>query len=195
MAPTTRGLAAYSREATWLRPLSGTIQPAMPSKRLVLVRHAKSSWTNPDLADHDRPLNARGRDAATAVGQFLHGSGVRPDLVLCSSATRARQTLERLHFEGAAVVIEDDLYGAGASALLTRVLAVPNEVHTLAVIAHNPGIEDLARLLADQRDDLEAAGKFPTGAVADLEFAIDAWAEVAPGQGQLRSFVVPRALS
>ncbi len=171
----------------------------MARKRLVLVRHAKSSWSDPDLADHDRPLSARGRDAAATVGRHLRRSGLRPDLVLCSSATRARQTLERLKFEDTAVIVEDQLYGAGAAALLTRVRGVSNEVRTLVVVAHNPGIEELARLLpgpADtgRNDDLAAAGKFPTGAVADLEFAIDGWPEVAPGRGRLRAFVVPRAL-
>jgi phosphohistidine phosphatase len=161
----------------------------MAGKRLVLVRHAKSSWSDPDLTDHDRPLNARGRDAATTVGRHLRESGLRPDLVLCSSATRARQTLERLQFDDAAVLIEDQLYGSSATALLARVRAVPGDVQTLVVIAHNPGIEDLARLLGDHY-----VPKFPTAAVADLEFAIDSWAQAAPGRGRVRAFVLPRDL-
>jgi phosphohistidine phosphatase len=161
----------------------------VPDKRLVLIRHAKSSWSDPDLADHDRPLNGRGRDAAARVGRHLRESGLRPDLVLCSSATRTRQTLERLGFEDTPVLVEDELYGASAYALLGRIRAVPNEVHTLVVIAHNPGIEDLARSLGDHY-----VTKFPTAAVADLEFAVDGWAEVAPGRGRIRSFVLPRDL-
>jgi phosphohistidine phosphatase len=167
----------------------------MPIKHLVLVRHAKSSWSDPNLADHDRPLNRRGREAATAMGGHLRGSGWHPDLVLCSSATRARQTLERLQLEDVRIVIEDGLYGATAGALLGRVRAVGDDVHTLAVIAHNPGIEELTRMLATQDDDPAAAGKFPTGAVADLEFAVDHWSEVAPGGGRLRALVLPRALA
>ena len=167
----------------------------MPTKHLVLVRHAKSSWRHPDLADHDRPLNGRGREAATAVGRHLRSSGWHPDLVWCSSATRARQTLERLRLEDAPAVIEDQLYGASAGALLARVRAVPDDVHTLMVIAHNPGIEELTRLLAKPDDGLTAPGKFPTGAVADLEFAVDRWAEVAPAGGRLRGLVLPRALA
>jgi phosphohistidine phosphatase len=166
----------------------------MPGKRLILVRHAKSSWSDPDLADHDRPLNARGRDAASAVGRYLRSLGLRLDLVLCSSATRAVQTLERLDLERTPLVVEDELYGAGAATLLARVRGVSNDVGSLMVIAHNPGMEDLARLLAGGNDDLAAAGKFPTGAVADLEFAVEGWPEVAPGGGRLRTFVVPRAL-
>ena len=91
--------------------------------------------------------------------------------MLCSSAIRTRETLERLQFDDAPVLIEEQLYGAGAGALLGRVSAVPSEVQTLVVIAHNPGIEDLAHLLAEADDRLAAAGKFPTAAVADLEFA------------------------
>jgi phosphohistidine phosphatase len=166
----------------------------MPAKRLVLVRHAKSSWSDPDLSDHDRPLNARGRDAATAVGGYLGRSGLRPDLVLCSPATRTRQTLERLPFDDSPVLFEDQLYGASAFALLARVRAVPDEVQSLVVIAHNPGLEELAHLLAGPDDDLAAAGKFPTAAVADLEFAINGWAEVAPDSGRLLAFVLPRDL-
>jgi phosphohistidine phosphatase len=161
----------------------------MPVKRLLLVRHAKSSWSDPDLSDHDRPLNGRGREAATTVGRHLRGSGLRPDLVLCSSATRTRQTLERLGFDDAAVAVEDQLYGASATALLSRLRAVPGDVQTLMVIAHNPGIEDLARLLGDHH-----VPKFPTAAVADLEFAIETWAEAAPGGGRVRAFVLPRDL-
>lgn len=166
----------------------------MPAKRLVLIRHAKSSWSDPDLGDHDRPLNARGRDAATRVGRHLRGAGLRPDLVLCSSATRARQTMEGLEFGDAPVLIEDQLYGAGATGLLRRVQAVPSQVHTLVLIAHNPAIEELAELLSGYDDQLAAAGKFPTAAVADLEFACDDWTEVGPGSGRLRAFLVPRAL-
>ncbi len=114
--------------------------------------------------------------------------------MLCSSAIRTRETLERLQFDDAPVLIEEQLYGAGATALLGRVSAVPSEVQTLVVIAHNPGIEDLARWLAGDGDRLAAAGKFPTGAVADLEFGIDGWAEVAPGRGRVLSFVLPRDL-
>ena len=166
----------------------------MAAKRLVLVRHAKSSWRDPDLADHDRPLNGRGRDAADRVGRHWRDSGLRPDLVLCSSATRTRQTLERLQFDDAPVLIEDRLYGAGTTALLDRVRAVPTEVQTLVVVAHNPGIEQLAHLLAEPDDQLAAAAKFPTAAVADLEFAIDTWAQVAPSRGRVRAFVLPRDL-
>src|SRR6516165_3937456 len=109
----------------------------MTSKLLVLLRHAKSSWADPDLPDHDRPLNARGRDAAALVGRHLRQEGPPPDLVLCSSAVRTRQTLERLELPNRVeVVIEDRLYGATAGSLLARIRQVPPGDETVLVIAH-----------------------------------------------------------
>jgi phosphohistidine phosphatase len=167
----------------------------MPGKRLVLVRHAKSSWADAELADHDRPLNARGRAAAAVVGDHLRRADVRPDLVLCSSATRARQTLDRLQLAPETpVLIEDQLYGATAGELLARIHAVPDTVESLALIAHNPGIEDLARMLASTGSALAAAEKFPTGAVAEFRIPIERWRDLAPGLARLQTWVVPRDL-
>jgi phosphohistidine phosphatase len=162
-------------------------------KRLVLVRHAKSSWADPAIADHDRPLNKRGRRAATVVGRHLREAGLAPDLVLCSSANRARATLERFGLPPATELrIEDQLYGAGASALLARLRTVPAAVGSVLVLAHNPGVEDLVGLLVDDRRALP--DRFPTAAVAELRLPIRTWAELAPQVGRLRSFVVPREL-
>jgi phosphohistidine phosphatase len=163
----------------------------MTSKLLVLLRHAKSSWADPDVPDHDRPLNARGRDAAARVGRHLRHEGPHPDLVLCSSAERTRQTLQRLELpERVEVVIEDQLYGAPAHSLLTRIRQVPPGHGTVLVIAHNPGIEDLARLL--DRHGLAGVEKFPTAAMAVLRFAIDGWEEAEAGAGRLDTFFTPR---
>ena len=171
---------------------------ATPAKRLVLIRHAKSSWTDPDLIDHDRPLNARGRKAAAAVGRHLHRSGLEPDLVLCSSAVRARQTLDYLRFAaGPEVAIETSLYGAQAASLLTRIRRIPPGVGTAVLIAHNPGLEELARTLAGAGSDLAAAEKFPTGAVAEFRYLTPTWAAIGPGgtvPGGLVTFVVPSDL-
>jgi phosphohistidine phosphatase len=165
----------------------------MPPKRLELLRHAKSSWAEPELADHDRPLNSRGRDAAARIGRHLRQQGPLPDLVLCSSAVRARQTQDRLGLPPAIeVVIRDDLYGASALSLLSRVHQVPGSVQTLLLIGHNPGIEDLARMLDRQR--LQSIARFPTAALAVFGLPIAAWTQLEPGSGHLDGFFLPRAL-
>src|SRR5579864_3364127 len=102
-------------------------------KHLHLLRHAKSSWDQPGLADHDRPLAPRGRRAAEAIARHLRASGVAPALILCSSARRAQETLARLGLSGT-VSIERGLYGASSEALLERLRAVPDEVPSALVI-------------------------------------------------------------
>jgi phosphohistidine phosphatase len=165
----------------------------MEPKRLALVRHAKSSWADPALADHDRPLNARGRRAAALVGEHLRAEGVEPDLVLCSSATRARQTLDLFALAPATdIVIEDQLYGAAAHELLVRVRRIPARVGSAMVIGHNPGIEELMGDLVGDRETVP--DKFPTGAVADLRLSIPSWPDLDAGTGHLHAFLIPRNL-
>jgi phosphohistidine phosphatase len=162
-------------------------------KRLVLIRHAKSSWSDPSLADHDRPLNDRGRRAAVVMGRHLHSTGIRPDLVLCSSARRAQQTLEGLDIgSGAVVTIEDGLYGATAVGLLRRLQELQATVGCVVLIGHNPSIEDLARTLT--ADGLAATQKFPTGAVVDIELLMPTWAELEGGVGLRYEVITPRDL-
>ena len=151
-------------------------------KRLYLLRHAKSSWTDAGLADHDRPLAPRGRRAAKAIGRHLHKQGIEPELVLCSSATRARETLERLGLQGAE--IEPELYGAGAVALLARLREVPTDVASVMLIGHNPGMQELALLLARAEPHVrELEVKFPTAALATL--AIRGWRTLGAGTAEL----------
>jgi phosphohistidine phosphatase len=159
--------------------------------RLLLLRHAKSSWDDPTLADHDRPLAPRGRTAARRIGKHLRREGVRVSLVLCSSARRARETLDLVGPEGA-IEIEPELYGASAEQLLARLQRVSDEVDSVMLIGHNPGIGDLAAALAGRPDDL-AVGKFPTGALATLT-AAGPWRALNPGCAELKALVRPREL-
>jgi phosphohistidine phosphatase len=165
-------------------------------RRLYLLRHAKSSWKESGVPDHDRQLAGRGRKAAKAMANYLHAQRVRPELVLCSSATRARQTFERLEPLGArAVHIERELYGADAATLLARLRDVADEVGSVMMIGHNPGLEDLALVLArpgPERDELSV--KFPTGALATLAFRDREWASLERGTADLVDFVRPREL-
>jgi phosphohistidine phosphatase len=167
--------------------------------RLYLLRHAKSSWDDPSLADHDRPLTPRGRKAAGRIAVHLRKAKVRPQLVLCSSATRALQTYEALSsgLKGPVVLsVEDSLYGASDSELLARLHEVAETVSAVLLVGHNPGLQDLALGLSGDGDPASLArlgDKFPTGGLATLGVPTP-WVELEPGQAYLESLVVPREL-
>ncbi len=165
--------------------------------RLWLLRHAKSSWDEPELDDRDRPLAARGERSADRMSGYLRAEGIRPDVVLCSSALRTRQTLARVlpalgpELE---IHIEPRLYTFDAGSLLERVRAIPDAVSVM-LIGHNPAMQELAVRLAARGDRLDTlAQKFPTGALAELEFPVGSWHDVATSTGELTRFVVPREL-
>ncbi|MFJ8387683.1 SixA phosphatase family protein [Streptomyces sp. NPDC094438] len=168
-----------------------------PLRRLVVLRHAKSAW--PDgVADHERPLAARGRRDAPAAGRLLCGTDCLPDLVLCSTAVRARETCELAVAEWGSppsVRHEPRLYAADAAALLDVVRQIPYEIETLLVIGHNPGLADLVLTLAGEGlgDALDRLGtKFPTCAVAVLAWHGHTWRDLEAGAAVLTDLAVPR---
>jgi phosphohistidine phosphatase len=166
-------------------------------KRLYLLRHAKSSWKDESLPDRERPLAGRGRRAADAMARHLDEAGVTPQLVLCSPARRARETLDRIRssLHGAEEQVEADLYGADAAELLDRLRRLPEDVDSVMVIGHNPALQDLALDLARPGPAAhELAGKYPTGALLELEFPVDRWSELGEGGGELVAFIRPRDL-
>jgi phosphohistidine phosphatase len=168
------------------------------SKRLLLLRHAKSSWDDPKLTDHDRPLAPRGRRATKLIAEHLRRESVAPSLVLCSSARRTQETLERIApalGEPVAVQIESDLYAAFEQRLLERLRALEEDVESVLLIGHNPSIERLALDLAGSGVKLaDVRRKFPTGALATLEFS-GPWQELGPGTATLADFVTPKQLA
>jgi phosphohistidine phosphatase len=166
-------------------------------KRLLLLRHAKSSWDDPGLPDHDRPLAPRGHRAAERMAEHLGSNVPHVDLVLSSSALRTMQTLERMTeaFGGAEIAVEDELYGATDDELLERLRRVVEADETVALIGHNPGIQDLGIALAGRGEDLDRMrAKFPTGALAVLEFD-GPWLRLSKGGARLASFVTPKDLA
>ena len=172
-------------------------------RTLYLLRHAKSSWDDPELDDHDRPLSARGRRAAALMGAHLREEGVRPDLVLCSSARRARETYERVAAglggeEGPPPVrFERGLYLAASDRLLEHLRAVPDEARAVLLIGHNDGLPQLALHLAGAAEGearKSLAAKFPTAALAVLTFDLPSWRDLAEGSGRLTAVVVPKQL-
>jgi phosphohistidine phosphatase len=167
-------------------------------KELYLLRHAKSSWDDPGLADRDRPLAPRGKRAAALIADHLRERGNVPALVLSSDARRARQTLkpvERVLGGQSQVLVEEGLYGATAPELLDRLRSVADAVPSVMLVGHNPGLQDLALLLSRPGGRREAvAEKFPTGALALLELDVDGWAQLREGAGLLSELVLPRDL-
>lgn len=169
---------------------------------LLLLRHAKSSWDDPALADYDRPLAKRGKKAAPRMGAEIAALGLRPDLILCSTAVRARETLALVLPELGAtspeVVYDDAIYMATPSALLTLLRGVDDGPRSVMVVGHNPGLEELAELLVGDGEE-EAhellAEKFPTCALAVLKFDTPGWDGVAPGTAKLSQFLTPARLS
>jgi phosphohistidine phosphatase len=167
-------------------------------KRIYLLRHAKSSWDDPTLADEDRPLAPRGRRAAKVMARHLRRREIAPEVVVCSPSRRTRQTLTRIApglGKNADVQIKPELYAGSAAALLEVLHEVPDEVDSMMLIGHNPGIQDLALSLARAgSESMRVRNKFPTAALATLEFNAS-WRELAPGSAELVSFVKPKELS
>jgi len=166
-------------------------------KTVYLLRHAKSSWDDPDLDDADRPLAPRGREAAARIAAHIRERGITPQLVACSPALRARQTLEGLGdaIGDARVEIDPGIYDAHEADLLEILRRVDPGIESAMMIGHNPSIERLALLLAAEStllDDLRR--KFPTGALATLTFEVGDWQDLRAGGGELTEFVKPREL-
>ncbi|MET7683776.1 histidine phosphatase family protein [Streptomyces sp. NPDC005423] len=169
----------------------------LPPRRLVVLRHAKSAWPQ-SVPDPLRPLAPRGRRDAPVAGAALADADCLPDLALCSTAVRARQTWELASAEWGApppVRYEPRLFAAGVPELLDIVHEVEPAVRTLLLIGHNPGLEELVLALAgdargDTRDRVRA--KFPTSAIAVLAWHGATWRSLTPGTALLTSMTVPR---
>lgn len=171
-------------------------------RQLLLLRHAKSSWDDPRLPDHDRSLNERGRSDAAAMGGKMRSLGLSPDIVLVSSARRTLETLALIEpFEDSPVVdTMDALYLAPARKLIDILHAVPETARSVLVIGHNPGLHNLALTLAGPTamarggiDALRLAERYPTAALA--EFAVvTPWWGLDEGNGRLVRFICPRDL-
>lgn len=169
-------------------------------RTLILLRHAKSSWTV-DAPDKERPLSSRGRRDGAAVGRTFAARNLQPDLVLCSSAVRTQQTLERVLQGGAKLgrlSYSEALYEADGQQVIDIIKTTPATVGSLLVLGHNPSIEDATRRLADHRGtpDLWARmdEKFPTSAFAVLTFE-GSWAGIESCPVRLIGFEIPRGRS
>ena len=164
-------------------------------KRLILTRHAKSSWDDPLTADHDRQLNDRGKAAAADLGQWLASRGYVPDQVLCSDAQRTRETFSGMApaLPGTPVLeLKPALYHAGPDVMMAVLKHATGDA--VMVIGHNPGIAEFAaRLIAHPPANPEFA-RYPTGATLVADFDVEGWSDVVLGQGVAVDFVIPREI-
>ena len=169
-------------------------------REFVLYRHAKAGMGRAGGSDHDRPLTGRGRRAAVAIAGALAARGAAPDLILCSTALRTRETLEPLLARlkpAPPVSMEPGLYLASAGALLARLRQLPADVHRVVLIGHNDGMAELARELATAGDPAAIAAmrtKYPTGAAACLRVTLDDWLQLGHVGAELLAFLRPRDL-
>ena len=165
------------------------------TKRLILIRHAKSSWDDPFSDDHARVLNPRGQASAKAVGMWLNDEGYVPDLVLCSDAARTVETSERILTQlqtAPEVQTSGRIYHAAPDTILDLIHG--QSVPTLAVIGHNPGIGMLANALVKQAPQHHRFSDYPTCGTTVIDFDTDNWKAIQPRNGSCTAFIVPRDL-
>ena len=162
-------------------------------KTLLLLRHAKSSWNDPSLADHERSLKKRGRKAASRMGRWLIENGLRPDQALGSTATRARETLQLVLAElnnSVPVSIRAELYHGDIAQMIGVLREVAEPAASVLVVGHNPDLETFLEHLTGQSERL------PTAALARVELALSDWSELTDAtRGTLVSVSRPRELA
>jgi phosphohistidine phosphatase len=159
----------------------------MDPRRLVVVRHAKSAWPD-EVPDAERPLNPRGRRDAPAAGRWIRGRVGRIDAVVCSPATRARQTWGLIAPELAGPpdpILDDRVYAATVETLLAVVREIPDDVGSALLVGHNPGVAELVAVLTGERPEMK------TSAIAVLGLT-GSWADTAPGRATLADHATPR---
>jgi phosphohistidine phosphatase len=167
-------------------------------KTLVLMRHAKSAWDDANMPDIERPLSPRGQKAAPLMGVRLKKAGYHPDVVLCSTAARARETLDLIADslpKKTKVQHVKELYMAVPREMLTLVAKVPDSAETVMLIGHNPGMGSLTGWLAGDGDSellSKIRRKFPTAGIAVVTFDVARWTEVSGESGTLAAFLRPR---
>ncbi len=161
-------------------------------KTVLLMRHAKSSWKDTTLSDHQRPLKKRGKRDAPRMGELLMKQDLIPDMILCSTAERARQTvaglLQACDFDGEIQYL-DELYHADYLTYLDQLSLLPDDVEMVMIVGHNPEMDEFLEVECDVYDHMV------TAAIARIEYPIDDWAAIMPeSQGDLKQLWKPREL-
>lgn len=162
-------------------------------KRLILMRHAKSDWSDIALSDHERLLNARGKASAAAIGDWLRTNDLQPDQILCSDAARTRETLALLGLRETATEFSRALYLAEPAVMFDALRRQTGAC--VLMLAHNPGSAILAEQLLQSEPDHPQFATFPTCATLVAGFDITDWSDLRMQTGQTEYFVVPRELT
>ncbi|WP_418178936.1 SixA phosphatase family protein [Aliarcobacter lanthieri] len=159
-------------------------------KKLVLIRHAKSDWSNILLDDFDRPLNKRGKKNAPFMANLLNKKNLSPDLIISSPSIRTKLTLEYFINEfnyTKDIVFEKNIYEAPFENLLNVIKSVNNKYNTIFLIGHNPGLNDLSNFLLNEFKE-----NIPTCGIVEIEFDIDFWKDISKRNSKLISFEFPK---
>lgn len=160
-------------------------------KKLYLVRHAKSSWSNPELRDYDRPLNKRGLRDAPFMGKLIKEKGIMPELLIASPARRALITAEyfadALGFQKKDIIRDEDMYEAGLRDILKVISEISNEIGSAMLFGHNPGLTDVCNFIAGRHID-----NIPTAAVVSLMLKISQWNDIEENTCELEFFEFPK---
>ncbi|MEL7013764.1 MAG: histidine phosphatase family protein [Pseudomonadota bacterium] len=160
-------------------------------RRLILMRHAKSSWDSPMISDHERPLNARGTRSAKALGEWLRRNAFAPDEALVSDAARTQATLTGLALALTPRLLSK-LYHAGPETMFDTLRDATGS--SVLMIGHNPGIAEFAAALVSHPSDHPRFYDYPTGATLVADFEIEAWNDLKLGMGEVKAFIIPREL-
>jgi phosphohistidine phosphatase len=158
-------------------------------KTLFLLRHAKSSWDDPNLPDFDRPLNKRGLKTAPFVGKLMKERKIQPDIILSSPAKRAAHTAELVKESGqlkANIMFNEEIYEASPLKLLSILSKVEDKYLSVLMVGHNPGMEELLKILTGENESM------PTAALAKIELKISSWKEISENSGKLEFLIRPK---
>jgi phosphohistidine phosphatase len=160
-------------------------------KKLYLVRHAKSSWKNPELNDYERPLNKRGKRDAPFMGNLINEKGITPDLIISSTAKRAYETAKyfagEMKYPLEKIKTDKNLYEAGVNDILSVLSKTESNIETLMLFSHNPGLTDFSNFISNERIE-----NIPTSAVVSLKLNVKHWKEIGEQSCELEFFEYPK---
>ena len=161
------------------------------TKQLYLIRHAKSSWKNPNLPDFERPLNKRGERDAPLMGERLYKQKIKPDLIISSPAKRAVRTAQiiadKISYPLENIVKDERIYEAGTTRLFEIIKEIDHQIQLLFLVGHNPGLTLLAKALT--RFPYE---NIPTCGIVSISFETKGWSEITYGTGMIKFFDIPK---